>query len=80
MKRGMPEIIYREDMPVFAKRLRYAMFAKGFTAKDIVNGHICTQQFVSCLLSGKNNPSLETAVKLAKLLDVSLDWLSGLED
>lgn len=80
MKRGKPEIIDRDDMPVFAKRVRYAMFAKGITATDIAKGYGCSKQYISYIICGKTNPSLENAVKIAKALDVSLDWLSGLED
>ena len=52
----------------------------GKTQVDIANAIHVKKQCVSDYKSGKSVPSIETLYLLCKYLDVSADWILGLDD
>lgn len=63
---------------VFANRLREARIAKGLTQKELAAKAEVASASYSAYEKGKNFPPLDSALRLAKVLGVSLDWLCGL--
>lgn len=59
----------------FAKQLKKLRTDKGLSQEDIAQKIHVTRQAVSRWEAGSSVPDLETAVQLATLFDVSLDWL-----
>lgn len=71
------------DMRIFAERLKEARKRKDLTQRQLADKIQTTTATISAYEStnrqkGKN-PSLENAQNLAKELNVSLDWLCGIE-
>lgn len=62
----------------FAERLQKARLDKGWTQTQLAEEANTTQNTISGYESDKT-PNLDSAVNLAKALNVSLDWLTGLE-
>lgn len=61
----------------FGERMRRARNAAGLTQPQLAARAECTQPRISQYESGARTPSLAMAAKIAQVLDVSLDWLSG---
>ena len=59
-----------------AVKVQGKMIEKGITQTQLAASLGCTQQYVSVLLKGRENLTLETISKLEKVLDIPL--LSGL--
>jgi transcriptional regulator with XRE-family HTH domain len=55
------------------------MNAKGITQSQLSGACDIAQSLISDYLSGKVEPSLKNAKKMAGYFHVSLDWLAGLE-
>lgn len=66
-------------MKIFGKRLRKARKSKRLKQTQISELIDVKQGTYSRWESGKLEPSFENLVKLADLLEVSLDWLFGRE-
>lgn len=64
-------------MKIFEKRLREVRKSKKTTQKELAEQIGISQKSYSHWENGKTEPSFENLVKLADLLDVSLDWLFG---
>ena len=58
-----------------ALRARSRMASLGLTQKDLAERMGCSQQFVSLILKGKENLTLETISKMEKVLDCNLLFL-----
>ena len=69
-----------QDGNIFKERLVYAMRCGGVNAIELAEAIGAKQPTVSAYRSGVCYPSLDKAMKIAKALGVSLDWLCGLED
>ena len=66
---------------IFARRLEDAMALKGVDASDIeFAGVIGSGSSIKAYIEGDQIPNLRTAVRLAKYLDVSLDYLCGMDE
>lgn len=65
---------------VFSDRLRYVMRFDHISGLELANMIDAAPENISGYLTGKRYPKMERAIKIAKVLDVSLDWLCGLED
>ena len=66
------------DMEILRKRLREAF---GSDSQDTIGAKLnMTQGNVSKLLSGSQQPTLETVYAISKTYDVSVDWLLGISD
>lgn len=63
---------------IFADRLKEARIAKGLTQKELAAKAEVASASYSAYEKGKNFPPLDSALRLAKVLGVSLDWLCGL--
>lgn len=68
---------YSEIFPI---RLRQARLDAGLLQRELAKKAYVTPGGVSFYESGKRQPSTETLVQLAKVLNVSADWLLGLSD
>ncbi|WP_143989446.1 helix-turn-helix domain-containing protein [Streptococcus oralis] len=64
-------------MKIFGKRLRKARKSKRLTQQEIADLVHVNRVTYTNWEKGKREPSFENLVKLADLLDVSLDWLFG---
>ena len=67
-------------MKIFSERLKKLRKESGYTQVQISENLNISQQSYLRYETGQGEPSLETLVKLAKLLDVSTDYLLGLSD
>lgn len=66
------------DLDTLKKRLREAF---GDDSQDAVGKKLgMTQGNVSKILSGSQQPALETVYHVAEIYDVSVDWLLGISD
>ena len=67
---------------IFSLRLREARERKKLTQKQLADAAEITAASVSAYekIDGTKSPSIDIAIRLAKALGVSLDWLSGLPD
>ena len=64
----------------FGLRLRMARQAKGMTAEKLAFALGVNPPCVHWWEHGRNYPMTERLIEMAKLLDVSIDWLVGRED
>ena len=67
-------------MTLFGTRLLDAMHMKGVSAAELSRKSGISESNISRYLSGVSLPSLSSLLMLAKVLDVSSDWLSGREE
>lgn len=67
-------------MKVFSERLRELRKSSGLTQQQISEKLQIRQQSYYRYESGAGEPSLETVVKIAKIFDVSADFLLGLTE
>ncbi len=68
-----------ERMMVFCERLDQVLREKDLSETDLADMADILPQSVSRYISGKSVPSLLTTIKIAEALDVSLDWLCGID-
>lgn len=76
---------YETENSIFAKRLTAAMKERGETqtslAEKITLRYITIQrQTISLYMNGQSKPDTERLTAIARVLDVSSDWLLGLSD
>ena len=64
---------------IFSERLKTLRKEKKLTQKELAEQIGISQKSYSHWETGKNEPSLENLIKLADLLEVSIDWLFGRE-
>lgn len=72
------------ELTTFAQRMKQSRERMGLKQKDLAERVSVTPQTISAYenadVGGKGkNPTLENALEIAKALDVSLDWLCGME-
>ncbi|WP_247930726.1 helix-turn-helix domain-containing protein [Streptococcus mitis] len=66
-------------MKVFSERLKELRLKKGLTQTELGEKVGVKQSTFTNWEKGKREPSFENLIKLADLLEVSLDWLFGRE-
>ena len=67
-------------MEIFGKRVKDELKAQGKTQIDLAK-HLFVQKSTLCMwLNGKNEPPMKTIVEIALFLNVSTDYLLGLEN
>ena len=64
---------------IFTLRFREAIKTSGLTKVELANHMKISKQCISDFKSGKSFPSIQTLRLLCKYLDVSADYLLGLE-
>jgi len=64
---------------IFSERLKTLRKEKKLTQKELAEQIGISQKSYSHWETGKNEASLENLIKLADLLEVSIDWLFGRE-
>ena len=69
-----------QDGNIFKERLKYAMNCSRVKTPELAEAIGAGQPTVSAYRCGICYPSLDKAMKIAKVLNVSMDWLCGLED
>lgn len=79
------EPAYETENGVFPKRLKEIMEKRGENqtslAKKITEQYVTIQrQTISLYMNGQSKPDTERLTAIAKVLDVSADWLLGLSD
>ena len=65
---------------MFSKRLNQTRKSKGFTAQQMADKLELALRSYQFYEGGKRSPSLETLVKIADILDVSVDYLLCRDD
>jgi len=77
-------VIKMSDTLIFSQRLKESRLKKDMTQKDLAEKIGTTSATVSAYESSnddkRKSPTLENAISIAKSLNVSLDWLSGLSN
>ena len=68
-----------EFMTIFSKRLKKLRKNKGLKQQELAEILGIKRNTYSDWENGKTEPSFENLLKLADLLEVSLDWLFGRE-
>ena len=66
-------------MKVFSVRLKELRLKKGLTQTELGEKVGVKQSTFTNWENGKREPNFETIIKIADLLEVSLDWLFGRE-
>lgn len=66
-------------MKVFSERLKELRLKKGLTQTELGKKVGVKQNTFTNWENGKREPNFETIIKIADLLEVSLDWLFGRE-
>ncbi|CAG6229746.1 Cro/CI family transcriptional regulator [Streptococcus pneumoniae] len=66
-------------MTIFTERLKKLRLKKGLTQTELGEKVGVKQNTFTNWEKGKREPSFENLIKLADLLEVSLDWLFGRE-
>ena len=69
-----------QDAKTFGRRIKEARERKELNQKQLAEKLGITPQALSSYETGKKLPPMETAVNIAKELDISLDWLFGLPE
>ena len=64
---------------IFSERLKTLRKEKKLTQKELAEQIGISQKSYSHWETGKNEASFENLIKLADLLEVSIDWLFGIE-
>lgn len=67
------------DTNIFTQRLREAREKEGLSLKELQARVGISLSALNNYVAGKTVPPLDVAVRLAKELHVSLDWLSGID-
>lgn len=67
------------DKKSFGKQLQRYRERAGYSQESLAEQIECSTIFISYIERGKKSPSLDTLVKLANALDVSVDILLGKE-
>lgn len=65
---------------MFGQRLKAVRESRGYHAKDVAEKIDVSQPTYSNYETGKINPSMQTLEKIAKVLNISTDYLIGLTD
>lgn len=70
-----------DKLPVYSKRIRYYLDEKHITAKELnQKAGFSSPNVVPSLIKGERELSLDAAKKLCLVMNVSLDYLTGLTD
>jgi transcriptional regulator with XRE-family HTH domain len=70
-----------ERRKIFVRRLRKAYSAAGFTSSsDFADAVGVSKSTAAGWLNGTREPSTQKMVDICELLDVSANWLLGIED
>lgn len=67
-------------MQNYGNRIREARLAKGYTQTEAAQQIGVIQQAWQRLEGGKLDPRMSTIAKVCELLNVSADWIMGLDD
>lgn len=68
------------DRDKMIQRLKLAMEQNGLNKSTLAKRLGIDRQAVRNYLAGRNQPRLDILVDICKELNVSMDWLCGLED
>ena len=70
-----------DELPIYSKRIRNYLNENSMTAKDLnQEAGFTSPNVVPSLIKGERELSLDAAKKLCSVMNVSLDYLTGLTD
>lgn len=72
--------LFSVDMIDVGARIRQRIAEMGITQADVARALGISQQRLGNYVNGKRPPDIETLVKVAKALNVSTDWLLGINE
>lgn len=70
----------KSDTPVFQRRLKQALFENDLTQSQLMEKTGRDQSVISAWVTGKAQPNMSSIIDLCKALNVSADWLLGLDE
>jgi len=70
----------KREPALFADKVREAMALRQLTQGQLAIKADVSQPHISRILAGENIPAIDIAARLARALEVSLDWLCELPD
>ena len=76
----MPSCRKEKGMSKFKCRLRQAMFMKEMTQEKLAEKLDINQCTISTWVRGLSEPRMGSIIALCEILDVSADWLLGLDE
>lgn len=68
-----------DETAIFAKRMKEARGKNGLKQKELAEKIGVTPQTISAYEKAGKAPTMDNAISIAKILDVSLDWLCGID-
>jgi len=81
LKQGTyPLRISTKEYPDFSDRLKVAMQIRDCSIEELAATSFLTKSTISCYRTGQRSPNVNTLRLLAKNLDVSADFLIGLNE
>ena len=69
-----------EVVKTFSKRLKIAILFSDLSQKELAEKAGVTPASITSYAKGTKNPTMETLVKIADALNISTDWLCGIEN
>ena len=69
-----------EVVKTFSKRLKIAMLFSDLNQKELAEKANITPASITAYTQGTKNPTMETLVRIADVLNISTDWLCGIEN
>lgn len=79
-KRIYPKTLQLNEYPQFSDRLKVAMDIRGCTVAELAANIYISPATISMYRRGKRMPSTEVLCLIARALDVSTDFLLGLQN
>ena len=80
MQGTYPLKISTNEYPDFSDRLRIAMELRNCSIEELASTSFLTRSTISCYRTGQRSPNVDTLRLLAQNLDVSSDFLIGLNE
>ena len=77
IKRKRSEVV---DTEIFVARMRTLMELKGLSSSELADQSDLARSTLTQFLAGNTKPSADALVKLADMLDASIDYLLGRSD
>ena len=77
IKRKRSEVV---DTEIFVARMRTLMESKGLSSSELADQSDLARSTLTQFLAGNTKPSADALVKLADMLDASIDYLLGRSD
>lgn len=70
----------KDGIEGFGERIKYVLIKKGMSQAELARRTGMCKEFVTKIIKGDAYPTITNACKIARELNVSLDWLAGLDE